>query len=167
MPTTKKPAADSRSAAGKHQRRLRDLLNRYDAAFSAGASLDSLLRQLEQLRDYALRHAIGEAQILSALAAQPFLPQDSAAGRQARQMLTDMTHNLGRQLLQPAQPSSAKPLSPAQAMLEQLEDGVLLLEPVGQQVLYANAALMEWLGLADAPAYPVALSALRWRPAAG
>ncbi|MCP1289969.1 EAL domain-containing protein [Chromobacterium sp. S0633] len=162
MPTIKKPAAaDSGPAAGKHQRRLRDLLNRYDAAFAAGASLDSLLRQLEQVRDYALRHAIGEAQMLSALAAQPALPQDSAAGRQARQMLTDMTHSLGRQLLQPALSAAAKPQPPpAQAMLEQLDDGVLLLEPSGQQVLYANAALMELLGLAEPPAYPLALSAL-------
>ena len=122
MPTTKKPAAVSGSAAGKHQRRLRDLLKRYDAAFAAGASLDSLLRQLEQLREYALRHAIDETQMLSALAARPEPPLDSAAGRQARQWLTDMTRGLGTQLSQASAPPQA------QAMLEQLEDAVLLLD---------------------------------------
>lgn len=159
MPTTKKPAAAvSGSAAGKHQRRLRDLLKRYDAAFAAGASLDSLLRQLEQLREYALRHAIDEAQMLSALAAQPDPLPDSAAGRQARQWLTDMTRGLGKQLQQPLQPAASTP--PALAMLEQLEDAVLLLEPASQQAWYANAALMELLGGGEVPACPLPLTAL-------
>ncbi|MCD5361504.1 EAL domain-containing protein [Chromobacterium aquaticum] len=154
MPTTKKPAAVSGSAAGKHQRRLRDLLKRYDAAFAAGASLDSLLRQLEQLREYALRHAIDETQMLSALAARPEPPLDSAAGRQARQWLTDMTRGLGTQLSQASAPPQA------QAMLEQLEDAVLLLDHASQQVLYVNAALMELLGGGSAPPCPLPLAAL-------